>query len=261
MRWQSSNEPSNRERVDVRPVDRRHLPALHVGDAALRVENEDFDLGLPGERLDRRGAGVARGRSNDRRPLSALMQDPIHRPAQPLHGEILERQRRPVEQLEREQVVLDLRDRRSRRPAEVSIRGARQPPDLGLVEVLADEWRHDPRRRFGVRNAPQVPDGLGRQMGNGERRIEAAVTGESREERVRKAQRRRRPAGRNIVHDEGILGRSGRRLAQIGSKGNGGGLGRRMGPKQDAPDRGFARARMPSRSRFGLEKGSSLSVT
>ena len=85
----------DRERVDVRPIDRRHLPALHVRHPALRIEDEHFDLGLLGESLDRGSAGVARCRSDDRRPGAALTQNAVHRLSQPLHGEILERQRRP----------------------------------------------------------------------------------------------------------------------------------------------------------------------
>ena len=127
----------NRERVDVGPIDRRHLPALHVRHPALRVEDEHFDLGLLGESLDRRGAGVARGRANDRRPGAARPQNAIHRLAQPLHGEILERQRRSVEKFEREQVVVDLRERRNRGVTEARIGGRGQRVHFVRIEILA----------------------------------------------------------------------------------------------------------------------------
>jgi hypothetical protein len=43
-------------------------------------------------------------------------------------------------------------------------------------------------------------------MGNGERQIEAAVARETDEKGIREAQRRRRAARRNIIHDKRILG-------------------------------------------------------
>ena len=109
--------------MDVRPIDRRHLPALHVRHPPLRIEDEHFDLGLLGESLDRRGAGVARSRPDNRCSRAAAPQDAVHRLSQPLHGEILERQRRSVEKFEREQIGVDLRDRRDRSMAELGIGG------------------------------------------------------------------------------------------------------------------------------------------
>ena len=62
----------DRQRMDVGLADRRHLPALHVGHASVRIEDENVDLGLAGEGLDRRRAGVAGGRAEDGRPRAAL---------------------------------------------------------------------------------------------------------------------------------------------------------------------------------------------
>ena len=121
MRWQSSNEPSIASAWTLGLLDRRHLPALHVRHPSLGVEDVDVDLGLLAERLDRRRAGVARSRADDRRPRVAPLQHPVHRLAEPLHGEILERQRRSMEQFEREQVGLDLGERRGRRMTEAGI--------------------------------------------------------------------------------------------------------------------------------------------
>ena len=39
----SSKEPCKRDGVDIVVSDRRHLLALHVGDAAMRIEDEDVD--------------------------------------------------------------------------------------------------------------------------------------------------------------------------------------------------------------------------
>ena len=110
-----------RDRVDVGFVDRRHLPALHVGDAAVRIEDEDVGLRLAAESLDRGGAGVAGSGADDRRPRAALLQHMVHQPAEPLHGEILERQRRAMKQFEHEEIVVDLDERRFRRVAKAGI--------------------------------------------------------------------------------------------------------------------------------------------
>ena len=98
----------DRQRMDARPVDRGHLPPLHVGDAAVRIQDEHVGSLAAAERLDRRRAGVARGRAEDDAAAPALGQRPIHRAAEELHGEILERQRRAVKQFEQEQIVFEL---------------------------------------------------------------------------------------------------------------------------------------------------------
>ena len=187
--------------MDVGLADRGHLPALHVGHPSPRIEDEDFNLGLAAERLDRRRSRIARGRADDRRARAALSQHPVHRLAQPLHGEILKRQRWSVEKLEREQIVVDLRDRRGRRVAEAGVRGRGQRLGFGWPEVPADEGRHDPHSRFRVGQPSQRPDGVRPPLGQGERQVEAAVTGKTCEQRVSEAERRRRAARRNIAHE------------------------------------------------------------
>ena len=89
-------------------VDGRHLPALHVRDAAVRIEDEDIDLIEAPESLDRRAAGVARGRADDGRALAARRQHMVHQARRELHRHVLERERRAVEELEHEQVVVEL---------------------------------------------------------------------------------------------------------------------------------------------------------
>ena len=104
----------DRERMDVALADRRHLAALDVGHAAVRIENVDVGLRLAAEGLDGRRAGVAGGRPENGRPRFPTAERAIHRAPEPLHGEILERQRRPVEELQREEIGLDLHERRGR---------------------------------------------------------------------------------------------------------------------------------------------------
>ena len=191
----------DRQRMDVRLTDRRHLPALDVGYPSPRKEDEDLNLGLVGERLDCRCSGIARRRADDCRPRAALPQHPIHRLAQPLHGEVLERQRRTVEKLEREQVVINLHNGRGRRVPEAGICSDGQSLDFVRAEVSADEGGHDPHGRFRVRQSSQRPDGVRPPLGQRERHVEAAVTGETCEHRVCEAEGRRRAARRNIAHE------------------------------------------------------------
>ena len=68
----------------------------------MRIERDDVDLRAAAERLDRRAAGVARGRDHDGRALAALRQRVIHQPREELHREVLEGERRAVKQLEHE---------------------------------------------------------------------------------------------------------------------------------------------------------------
>ena len=189
--------------VDARPVDRRHLPPLHVRHAALRIEDEDVDALGAAERLDRRRAGVARGRAEDGRAPAALAERPVHRAAEELHGEILERQRRPVEQFEQKQIVVELAQRRPRRVAEAAIGLLRHRPQFRLAPRPGDERRHYASGGLRVGLAGQSGDFGGGESRNDVRRVEAAVTGEARQHGVEKGLARRLTAGRHIIHEGG----------------------------------------------------------
>ena len=121
----------DRDGVDVRPVDRRHLAALHVGNASVGIEDEDVGLRLAAEGLDRRRAGVAGGRAEDGGARAGAAQRAVHQPAEPLHGEILERQRRPMEQFEQEEIVVELDERGGRRVAESRVGVLGEGRELG----------------------------------------------------------------------------------------------------------------------------------
>ena len=121
----------DRDGVDVGVVDGGHLPALHVGDAAIREEHDEIDPVAAAEGLDGRAAGVARGRADDGDALAALLERVVHQPRQELHRHVLEGERRAVEQLQQEEVVADLRQRRDRRMAEGAIGLARDARQVG----------------------------------------------------------------------------------------------------------------------------------
>ena len=74
----------DRDRVDVRQLDRRHLPPLHLGNAVARVEDENVDRIAVAAGFDRRRAGIARGRTDDRHMLMPPRQHRVEQPADEL---------------------------------------------------------------------------------------------------------------------------------------------------------------------------------
>jgi hypothetical protein len=121
-------------------------------------------------------------------------QRPVHRAAQELHGEILERQRRPVEKLQQKQIVVDLHDRRPGRRAEASIGVLRHLAKRSLVEIARRVGRHDPDGGLRVRPAGESGEAdrgpFRRRVG----RVEPAIPGEARQHRRQKTVARRMTA-------------------------------------------------------------------
>jgi hypothetical protein len=76
-----------------------HHAALHVRNAAMRIECHDIDLGTAAEGFDCRAAGIAGSRNDDGGALAALLKHMVHQPRDQLHRQVLEGERRPVEQL------------------------------------------------------------------------------------------------------------------------------------------------------------------
>ena len=62
--------------------------------------------------------GVAAGRPDDGDPLAPLREDVVEQPADDLQGDVLERQRRPVEQLQQPLVGAELHEGADGRVAE-----------------------------------------------------------------------------------------------------------------------------------------------
>jgi hypothetical protein len=111
----------DRDGMDVGRIDRGHLPALHVRNAALRIEDEDVDALQPLEGVDRRAAGIARGRADDGGALAAQGQHMVHQAPEQLHRHVLEGERRAVEEFEHEEIVAELRQRADGRMPEAGI--------------------------------------------------------------------------------------------------------------------------------------------
>ena len=96
-----------REGVEVRRVERRHLPTLHVGDPTLgeqhdAVERRPAEAALHGGR-----AGVAAGGDEDRGSPAPFGEDVVEQPADELEGDVLEGDGRAVEQLEQPPAVVE----------------------------------------------------------------------------------------------------------------------------------------------------------
>ena len=78
-------------------------------------------LSRPAEGLDRRRAGIAGGRADDRHTAPASASIVVHQPRDQLHRHVLERQGRAVKQLQHELIGTDLAERNHRRMAERGI--------------------------------------------------------------------------------------------------------------------------------------------
>ena len=86
--------------MDVGRFNGRHLPPLYVGDSIVRIEDEEVDRLAVAARLDRRGAGVSRGGSDDCYAFAAASQHRVEHQSDQLQCEVLERKRRPVKELQ-----------------------------------------------------------------------------------------------------------------------------------------------------------------
>ncbi len=190
----------DRERVDVGVLGAGHHPPLHVGDAAVRKQHDEIDLGAAAKRLDRGAAGVAGGRDHDGGALAAARQRVVHQPGEELHRQVLEGERRPVKQLEDESVGADLPERRHGRMTERPIGLARHAGEIGVRDRAADERTHDLDRDLRIGPAGEARDRLAIELRPGFRHIEAAVAGEARERDVDKAEWRGFAPGRDVAH-------------------------------------------------------------
>ena len=125
----------------------------------------------------------------------------VHQPAEPLHGEILERQRRPVEQFEQEEIVVELDERGGRRVAKsrVGVLGeGRERRRCPFRRRRRAEPAASPPRRKARPASARISAGVDR--GGVSRRVEAAVAGQAREHRFGKTERRRFAARGDIAH-------------------------------------------------------------
>jgi hypothetical protein len=193
----------DRDVVDVRRQHRGHLAALHVGHPALGMQHEDVDAVSPGDCVDRGAAGVARRRADDGQRLGAAHQEFLEQQPEQLERDVLERQRRAVEQLEQEMAVVELDQRRHRGLGEAAIGLRAQFAQLVFAQVVAGERRHHPNRGLDIGKALQPLDLLAREARPAGRNIQAAVARQAGKRDVTETKQRRGASGALILHDGG----------------------------------------------------------
>ena len=158
------------------------------------MEDEDRDPIAALDRLDGGRAGVSGGGADDRDACVVLLQHVVVEPSEHLQRDILERERRPVEQLEQPVVRPELCERRHRGVLEPGIRRADDRAQLRGLDGVAGETGDDRVSDLGVVAAAkrgQFVPGEGRPP---LRDVEAAIRSESREKHTLEIEDRR--AGR-----------------------------------------------------------------
>ena len=117
------------------------------------IQHDEIDLRAAAEGLDGGAAGVAGGGDHDGGAFAALKQHVVHQPGDQLHRQILEGERRTVEQLEHEQIGAELHQRRGRRMTEGAVGLLRHAREIGVGDAAADEGADHldrrPRRKAG----------------------------------------------------------------------------------------------------------------
>mmetsp|Transcript_40388 Transcript_40388/g.95995 ORF Transcript_40388/g.95995 Transcript_40388/m.95995 type:complete len:238 (+) Transcript_40388:1205-1918(+) len=126
---------------------RRHLQLLNRGDAALRKEDEALHVLLPAQACYCRAAGVTRGGADDCDSLVVAEQEILEKVAQSLQRDILERERRAVEQLH------DLKITHRAHRHHILVRKAlvallHQRLQVLLRDLIPDELRRDRVRKL-----------------------------------------------------------------------------------------------------------------
>ena len=189
----------DRERMHVGRARRRHHPPLHVGDAPVREQHDQIDIVETRERIDRGAAGIARGRDHDGGALVALGQHVIHQPRDQLHRDVLERQRRAVEQLQHELIGPDLIERHHSRMTEGRVGFVRHAAEIGVGDLARRERLDHVDRDFPIGPAEKGGDGLMRELRPDLRHVEAAVAGKPGQHHIAETQDGGLPPRRNIA--------------------------------------------------------------
>ena len=177
-----------------------HEPALDFRDPALREERADPHMGPAAEGLHGGAAGVARRGAEDGLNPVLAGQDVIIEAGQQLHGHVLERQARPVEQLGQEGVGGKLDERHHGGVGEGGVGLFAHGVDRLARDLLAREARQDLGGHMGVGLAAEGYDLIAAEGRPGLGHIEPAVGGEAGQDRVYEADRRGLAPGGDIPH-------------------------------------------------------------
>jgi hypothetical protein len=137
---------------------------------------------------------------DDRGALAAPREHVVHQPAEQLHRQVLEGQRRTVEQLEHEVARPVLPQWHHRRMAEAAVSLADHAGELMLGDVAADERADNFDGNFGVGPAGQACDGLRGKLRPIDRHEQAAVAREPGQRHVDKTELFCLAPGGNVLH-------------------------------------------------------------
>ena len=186
--------------VDVSGWNGGHLAALDVGNPSLRVENEDLDGGAVAAGLDGGRAGIARRGADDGHPFALGLQHVVEDRAEELHGQVLEGQRRPVEQLQQPFALANFLQRGDFRGVEICIRAVDDPGQGAVVEGAADKGPDHAERQFGIGQAFERGDVGGRKSRPFLGHVKAAVGRQARQQHVGEGEGRSVAPGRDVFH-------------------------------------------------------------
>lgn len=186
--------------VDVGGRCRRHLPALHLGYAALGKEDEDLHGGAPATAGDGSRAGIARRSADDDDAAARPDQGAVEEAAQQLQGHVLEGEGGAVEELQQPAIVAGLHQRHDGTMVEGGIAFLGHGLELVLLHPGRDEGRHRPCRDAGIGKVSHGAQPVGIEMRPSLRQIEAAIGGQPGQQHLLEAQDRRPTARAEIPH-------------------------------------------------------------
>ena len=173
------------------------------------MEHDELDALAVAHRLDGRRPGVARGRPDDGHRAPGVGQLPFEEPTDELERDVLERQRRPVEQLEEPSVVAEPAQRDDVGVVEARVGALDEWAQLVLVERGGHQIGEHPGGDLGVgavAPAAQLRVGEAGQLGG---HVQPAVDGETGQERVAELQDRRVTPRRDVLHSSVPITRMG----------------------------------------------------
>ena len=189
----------DRNGADIGGAAGRDHAALHVGNSALRKQDDEVDLAAIAKGFDRRTAGIAGSGDDDGAPLAARGQRVIHEPREELHRQIFERECRTVEKFKHKRVDAELAERGHGGMAKIAIGFPGEPREIGRDRVVG-KGPDDLDRNFGVGAAGEPRDCPGVEARPSVRHIEPAIAGKAGKHGIAKAERGCLASGRDILH-------------------------------------------------------------
>ena len=229
----------DRDGVDVAPLARGHLPPLDGTHATVREQDEDVRPVAAREGVDRRAAGIARGRADDRRATVGAREEVVHQAREQLHRHVLECQRAAVVQLHHVRVGADLHEGCDRGVREGGVGLLDHAAKRGFVDLAGRERGDHLVGDLGIGAASKRPHPLHREPGILVRHIKATIGGQSRQNGIGEAEARGLSAGGDVLQGPGSgagVRPSARDALAIGGA-RGGGNPMASGPKREREQR------------------------